>query len=256
MRVAAYQMDIVWEDRHANFAKVRLAAQQAASQNADVLVLPEMFALGFSMNPSVTAEAEDGPTMSFLRQLAQEQGLNIVAGVVLRGTAGKGRNTALVLSRTGEPLAQYAKVHLFSYAKEQEHHEPGDSPVVFGLDGVPCTVTICYDLRFPELFRKTAQSTTVAFVIASWPKSRQRHWDILLSARAVENQQYVVGVNRVGQGGGLEYTGGTAVWSALGEQLAKGGDQEGLVVADLDVQEVARVRQTMPFLEDRRIELN
>jgi predicted amidohydrolase len=253
MRIAAYQMDIAWESRERNYEKAKVAAHRAKEQGADLLVLPEMFAVGFSMNPAVTAEEEDGPTSRFLREIAAENSLNVMAGVVLRGEEGKGRNAALVFSRQGALLATYVKVHLFSFAGEHEHHEPGTGPVVFHLDEVPCACTICYDLRFPELWRLSAQAAVVAFVIASWPKSRQRHWDLLLPARAVENQQFVVGVNRVGGGGGLDYTGGTAIWSPLGERLAFGEDREGLVFADIDPEEALRVRKTMPFLEDRRI---
>ncbi|MCU0665394.1 MAG: carbon-nitrogen family hydrolase [Myxococcota bacterium] len=253
MRIAAYQMDIAWEDRERNYEKAKAAARRAKEQGADVFVLPEMFALGFSLNPAVTAESEDGPTARFLRDLAVELELNVLGGVVLHGTEGRGRNTALAYSRRGALLARYVKVHLFSFAREDAHHEPGDGPVTFELDGARCACTICYDLRFPELWRSTAQATSIAFVIASWPKTRQRHWDLLLPARAVENQQFVVGVNRVGQGGGLEYTGGSAIWSPLGERLAFGEESEGIVLAEVDPNEVIRVRKTMPFLQDRRI---
>jgi predicted amidohydrolase len=253
MRVSFAQFDIVWEDRRANYEKVELFAKDASLNGAQLLVLPEMFSTGFSMNTAVTAEKIDGKTASFVRALAKEYQLAVLAGLVLEGDEGKGRNSSLVVDKSGCDLAVYTKTHLFAYADEQAHHQPGDGPVVFELDGIRCASYICYDLRFPELFRETAETCHAVFVIASWPKPRQTHWDTLLPARAVENQQYVIGVNRIGRGGELEYSGGSVVYDPQGNPITAAGDKEGLFLADISKESVLKTRNAMPFLRDRRI---
>lgn len=134
MKVALGQMDVAWEDRAANFAKAEGFADAAKAEGADLLVLPEMFATGFSMNPALTAEPEDGGTARFLCELAASRNMSVVAGVVFRGGHGKGRNTALVINRKGEKVGAYAKSHLFSFMQENRYHEAGTGPVTFSLD--------------------------------------------------------------------------------------------------------------------------
>lgn len=252
MRVAGIQFAPVWENREANYEQVRGFAQRAKQRGADWLVLPEMFATGFSMNLSVTAEAEDGPTRTFLKNLAKETGMGILAGLVLLGQSGKGRNVALAVGPDGREIGRYSKAHLIGLLGETDAHQPGDGPVVFDLDGIKAACFVCYDLRFPELFRMVADQVQVYFVLASWPDGRQHHWDLLLPARAVENLSFMVGVNRVGRGGGLTYQGGSAIYGPMGESLDSAGDKEGLVVADLDPARVLELRAELPFLTDRR----
>ncbi|MEZ4389416.1 MAG: nitrilase-related carbon-nitrogen hydrolase [Candidatus Krumholzibacteriia bacterium] len=252
LTVAAVQMDLVWEDRTENFRRARRWAHTAAAAGADLVVLPEMFATGFSMNPAVTAEAPDGPTPSFLRELARDLGLTVIGGYVRKAAADRALNAALTVGPDGEDLAEYHKTHLVGILGEPAVHQAGHAPRPFPLAGVRACCFICYDLRFPELFRLTASDTALAVVIASWPEARQAHWDALLVARAIENQQFVVGVNRVGEGGGLGFTGGTVIIDPLGKILAQGGPTEGLVTATLDLDQVAEVRGRFPFLADRR----
>ena len=252
MKVAALQFDIAWEDRTANYGKVRGFTEKAVEAGADVLILPEMFATGFSMNPAVTMEEPGGETMAFVQSLAREFNVNIVAGLVLRGNHGLGGNCALTVDRKGHDIALYTKTHLIGILGEDKHHEPGDGPKPFTLENMKCASFICYDLRFPELFRMVADECTLVFVIASWPDTRKSHWDILLKARAVENQSYVVGVNRIGRGGGFDFSGGTVIYDPLGNLVACGGAREGLIIGYIDSEMVAEVRKLMPFLADRR----
>ncbi|HOX45518.1 MAG TPA: carbon-nitrogen family hydrolase [Myxococcota bacterium] len=252
MKLAALQLEVAWEDRQANYARVEGFAARARAAGAELLVLPEMFATGFSLNPAFTAEADDGPTTAFLRALARRHGLAVLGGLVLAGAAGRGRNAARLVGPDGELQATYVKSHLFGYAGEDRQHEPGPGPVTFPLGGGRASAFVCYDLRFPELFRLVAEECWLMLVIASWPDTRQRAWDTLLPARAVENQCCLVGVNRVGQGGGLTYAGGSAIYGPLGEPLAAGGAQEGLLLAELEPARVAEVRARQPFLRDRR----
>jgi predicted amidohydrolase len=252
MKIAGLQYAPVWEDKPANFARVQRAARLAAEHGVDWLVLPEMFATGFSLRPERTAEPEDGPTVTFLRELAQQLRLGLIGGVVLAGGGGKGRNSAVAVDERGALLASYAKTHLIGLLGEDAAHEAGDRPHPFSLDGHRAVCFVCYDLRFPELFRQVADDCALVCVIASWPDSRQRHWDLLLPARAVENQCYVIGVNRVGRGGGLAFRGGSAVYDPLGDCLAFAGSGEDLLMADIDLDRVASIREEMPFLADRR----
>ena len=252
MRLAALQLDVAWEDRQANFTRVEGFAARAREAGAELLVLPEMFATGFSMNPAFTAEPDDGPTTGFLRGLARRHGLAVLGGLVLHGAKGRGRNAARLVGPDGEVCSTYVKSHLFGFAGEDRHHEAGPGPQSFPLAGGRAAAFVCYDLRFPELFRLVAEACWAVVVIASWPASRQRAWDALLPARAIENQCYVVGVNRVGEGGGELYAGGSAVYDPLGERLADGGAGEGLLLADLDPTRVAELRARLPFLQDRR----
>jgi predicted amidohydrolase len=252
LRIAGLQMDIAWEDRAANFEKVREHAGRARDAGVDLLVLPEMFSTGFSMNPGVTGEPPDGETPAFMKELAATHGMVIVGGYVQRRRQGRGANAALAVGRDGAVLSEYFKTHLFRSLGEHEVHEAGAGPRPFSVDGVEMACFVCYDLRFPEIFRMVVPGASLIMVIASWPDSRRRHWDILLQARAVENQLFVVGVNRVGEGGGLRFDGGTVIVDPMGNTVAAGGEEEGLVMADLDMDLVAETRARMPFLQDRR----
>ena len=253
LAVAAIQMDLAWEDRAENFRRASRWASLAAEGGAQLVVLPEMFATGFSMNPGVVAEPVDGPTPTFLRSLAVDLGVAVVGGYVREMGPGFAVNVALTVDRDGATLAEYHKVHLASLLGEHEAHAAGDGPRPFTLDGAGMACFVCYDLRFPELFRLVAEDAAVVIVIASWPDARQSHWDALLPARAIENQMFVVGVNRVGSGGGLDFAGGTTIVDPLGRVLAAGGDEEGVVSAVLDLEQVAEVRRQLPFLRDRRV---
>ncbi|MCP4669247.1 MAG: hypothetical protein GY849_23185, partial [Deltaproteobacteria bacterium] len=181
-------MDIAWHDRAANHEKVRRMAGEAKEAGADMVVLPEMFSTGFSMDTSVTPEPLDGSTPELLRSLAREHNLVVVGGFVLACNTGRPQNVSLAVDRRGQDLALYPKIHQITILDEDRHYDPGDLPVPFQLDGIGAACFICYDLRFPELFRSVVDACGLILVIASWPSSRQLHWDILLQARAIESQ--------------------------------------------------------------------
>ncbi len=252
MKVAAVQMDIVWHNRSANHDKARRMAAQAKEAGADLLVLPEMFSTGFSMDTSITAEPLDGPTPTLLRSLARDLDMTVVGGFVLDGDDAGPQNVSLAVGRKGKDLALYAKIHQIGLLDEDANYEPGKWPVVFEMEDIGATCFVCYDLRFPELFRAVVDRCGLILVIASWPAPRQPHWDILLQARAVESQCFVVGVNRVGEGGGHTFVGGSAIIDPLGLILAHGENKETLLLADIDPAMVGEVRSTLPFLNDRK----
>jgi len=252
MKVAAAQMDIVWHDRDANHAKMRRMAGAAKKGGADLVIFPEMAATGFSMDTSVTAESMDGPTPTLFRDLAKDLEMAVVGGFVCKTKEGRPQNVSLAVDRKGVDLAFYAKIHPIGLLQEDQHYDSGDHTVSFHLGDMEVACLICYDLRFPEVFRPLADRSALVLVIASWPSARQRHWDLLLPARAVENQLYVVGVNRVGEGGGHRFSGGSAIIDPAGERIAHAADTETLLVGEIDSRRVEQVRMAMAFLKDRR----
>ena len=187
MRLACCQLDIAWEDKPANYRRVEALVGDAALPPGTLLLLPEMFATGFTMNAVAAAEALDGRTASFLGDLARRHRIFVQAGVVVRGAGdGQPRNEALVFDPEGRRLARYAKMHLFSLAGEPLHYMAGESPVVFGWQGAVVAPAICYDLRFPELFRRAVQDRAqVLSIIACWPASRKSTgWPCCLPGRS------------------------------------------------------------------------
>ncbi len=252
MRIAALQSDITWEDPNANFAHLEPWIATAAAAGARLLALPEMYSCGFSMATERISEPVDGPSTRFLREQAAKHGLWIAGSLPeLAEGAAKPYNT-LVLAGPGGEVHRYRKIHPFSYAGEDEHYEAGEDFVTVDIEGLRFTLFVCYDLRFADEFWATAEDTDVYLVVANWPEPRRHHWQALLVARAIENQAYVVGVNRVGMGGKLRYPGDSRVIDPLGNILAAAAEQETLLLADVDAAVVEETRRTLPFLRDRR----
>jgi omega-amidase len=254
MIVVALQFDIAWENKQANFAKVRQLLAEAAPARDSLVVLPEMFATGFSMNAEVIAEPYGGPTELFLSRIAREFGICLIAGAAMRCRDGKARNKALVFSPAGELLAFYAKMQLFTPGGEPEHYTPGERPVAFRWGDCTISPFICYDLRFPEIFRAAlaAHQPELFVVIANFPEKRIQHWVRLLQARAIENQAYVVGANRLGRDPYYTYAGRSMIVDPQGEILADGADREGDIRAFLDLTGLRKYRAGLPFLTDLR----
>ena len=251
LRVAALQYDIAWEDREANWQRVREGATGAVAAGARLLVLPEMFATGFSMNTAIIGEPIDGPSSTFLATLAQEHDIWIGGSIAERDPGHARPHNRFVLAAPDGSVHRYAKRHLFSFGGEDEHYEPGSEVVVVDVEGVRCSLHVCYDLRFGEDFWPLAPRVDCHLVIANWPRPREEHWSALLVARAIENQAWVVGVNRVGVGGRLEYGGGSAIVGPFGEVVARARESAALLVADVDPERVRAVRKRWPFVADR-----
>lgn len=255
MRVAGLQCDLAWEDPHANRARLRPRIEEAARAGAGLVVLPEMWPSGFSMATERIAEEEGGPSERFLADAARATGAAVGGSVAQRPANGARPRNVFVLALADGTVRRYAKIHPFSYGGEPRHYDAGDEAVTADVAGVRVTPLVCYDLRFPELFAALAARTDLFLVVASWPAARQEHWTALLTARAIETQAYVLGVNRVGSGGGLDYRGGSRLVSPLGATLdgdALADGQERVVAGDVDPAEVAAVRARFPFLADRR----
>lgn len=255
MRIAALQSDIVWEDREANFARLRPWIAAAAASGARLLALPETYAVGFSMATERIAEPWEGPSVAFLHEEARRHGMWLAGSVPeLPREAGAGAKPAntLVLASPDGALHRYRKIHPFTYAGEHQAFEAGDSHLTVEIEGLRTTLFVCYDLRFANEFWAAAPSTDAYLVIANWPETRRHHWQTLLVARAIENQAYVIGVNRVGQGNKLGYAGDSRIVDPRGEVLAAAAKTETLLLAEVDPAEVAATRREFPFLQDRR----
>jgi predicted amidohydrolase len=250
VKVAAVQHDISWEDRDATLAHVAPMVAKAAAEGARLVVLPEMFAVGFSMTPEQTAEPEGGPTSAWLADQARTHDLWI-GGSVPERSGGRPRNV-FVLAGPDGTVHRYAKVHPFTYSGEHEHYDAGDELVTVTVDGLRVSLFVCYDLRFADEFWDRATETDLYLVVASWPQSRAHHWRSLLLARAIENQAYVLGCNRVGDGDGTHYAGGSCIVDPMGQVLSSEGDHEAILVAEVDPATVAATRERFPFLRDRR----
>ena len=254
MKMALIQMDIAWESKKANYAKAENYFRRAARESCDIIVFPEMFNTGFSMDISAIAEDERGETSQVLSVLAKKYGLNVIAGFAAKKPGRKKlRNLAVAIDRKGSAIATYAKMHPFSLAKEDKYFSAGNTRVIFHIEGMPASVFICYDLRFPEIFRDIARGVQAIFVLANWPGSRKDHWETLLKARAIENQCFVIGVNRTGKdGNGIRYPGASHVYDPMGNDICSGGPKVQFIACEIDPETVTKVRSQFPFLEDIR----
>ncbi len=251
MKVAAVQHDIVWEDAAATRKQVAPMIAQAAAGGARLICLAEMYATGFSMHPERIAEDEGGPNEVFLIDQAREHGAWVIGSIAQWGADGRARNNAVLAAPDGT-LHRYAKIHPFGFAREHEHYAAGEQFLTVDIDGLRVSVFICYDLRFADEFWALAKTTDLYVIPANWPEPRREHWRALLRSRAIENQAYVVGINRVGHVKELNHVGDSAIVDPLGRTLIEASLGESVLIADVTATEVARVRAEFPFLPDRR----
>jgi predicted amidohydrolase len=252
MRFAVVQHDIVWEDRTANFARLAPQVARAAGAGAEFVLLSETFSTGFSMTPGI-GEPEGGPSAQFLQAQAAEHGVWVAGSCPEVAPDGELPYNSLVLAGPDGTVHRYRKLHPFTHGGEHERFRAGEKPVTVEVGGLRVTPFVCYDLRFADVFWHAALDTDVYLVTANWPAARRLHWQTLLRARAIENQAYVVGCNRVGTAGdGTEHTGDSRIVSPMGELLATAAGVETVLVADVDPAEVTATRERLRFLADRR----
>ncbi|WP_395716163.1 carbon-nitrogen family hydrolase [Prosthecobacter sp.] len=251
MNVHLVQLDSIWEDPAANHAKARKLIAGAAPQPGSLIVLPEMFSTGFSMNLSVTAEPESGPTEQFLREIAALHQSCVIGGLVTKTAGGRGWNQSLAIAPDGTLFTRYTKNRPFSLGGEDQVHQAGTNVNVFEWQGLKIAPLICYDLRFPELAREAVRAGAEVLVyIAAWPVRRFLHWITLLQARAIENQAYVIGVNRYGSDPQFSYNGRSLIVDPHGVIIADAGEQERVLSAQIDSQIVRDWRSQFPALKD------
>ena len=258
MEICGLQFNLAWEDRVTNFATVRSMLAEAASalEPDSLLVLPEMFSTGFSMNVSHAADGPAAETEHFLAGLARRHGIYVLGGLARQLPDNTGANEALAFSPKGTLLARYRKIHSFSPAGEAEAFTAGTEIVTFPWNGFTVAPVICYDLRFPELFRAATTAGADLFcVIANWPNRRQQHMTVLLRARAIENQAFVLGINRCGSDPNFTYAGGSILIDPHGGILAEAGSPATLLRATISADKASAWRAEFPALRDRRTDL-
>ena len=256
MKVSVVQMNMRSLAGKENFDRAEALIRRAARETApDVILLPETWNTGFMPAGDLAAASDENAKAVRARfsPLARELNVNIVAGSVSNKRGGHIYNTACVFDRTGACLAEYDKTHPFTPMGEHEVYTPGNHLVTFTLDGVRCGLLICYELRFPELWRTLAlRGAQVMFLPAQWTAARQYHWETLTAARAIENQLFVVSCNACGERDGTLYGGFSRIIDPLGAVLAQGGGEEEIVTADLDLSSIAPLRKAVPVFHDRR----
>lgn len=254
-RVSMIQMDMQLGKPEENFSHAVELVRQAAQMSPDVITLPETWNVGFFPRENLGELSDQDCTKvkETFSVLAKEYKVNIIAGSVsnLRPD-GKIYNTACVFDRQGGLVTEYDKVHLFSPSGEHEYFQHGVTPCNFTLDGVPCSLVICYDIRFPELIRsEMLAGSKVQFVVAQWPDTRTLHWDTLNRARAIEGQCFLSCTNSVGTAGAVKCGGHSAIYAPMGECLILGGEAEQILTADMDLSAVEDVRNRINVYRDR-----
>lgn len=253
MRVALVQTDISWNSPRKNVENFNVFLEQAQFAGAELVVFPEMFNTGFSFPTGDLAREAQELGCTFLEEKSHQTGMCLVASMpkVIEGDE-RPFNTTYVYGAEGL-RGEYSKIHLISALGEDKVYQGGKTPLTIQIGEFRVSFFICYDLRFPHIFSAIAEQTDLYVVVANWPASRQTHWETLLAARAIENQAYVAGVNRVGQGGGLDFRGGTTIISPKGELVASVNDEQKIIVADLDINEVKSWRKQFECLKDRQL---
>ena len=255
MKAACLQMDMLLGKPEENFSHAAELVKRAMKDKPDVLVLPETWNTGFFPRENLQALCDrDGiQVKQVFGALAERNQVNIVAGSVSNVRGGKVYNTAMVFDRTGVCIASYDKTHLFTPMGEDNCYTPGDRLCTFVLDGVKCGLIICYDVRFPELTRSlTVPGLDMLFVVSQWPKVRTFHLRSLTTARAIENQMFLVCCNSCGTAGQTVYGGNSAIIDPWGETVALAGETEEILTADCDLQILTNIRGSIPVFRDRR----
>ncbi|QNH07889.1 amidohydrolase [Pseudomonas sp. B11D7D] len=243
LELALIQTTLVWHDPAANREHFQALLEQA--RGADLVILPEMFSTGFSMDSADLAEPEGGPSSIWLREQAQRIDAVICGSLIIQAADGSYRNR-LLWARPDGSFAYYDKRHLFRMAGEHKHYSAGDQQVVFDLKGWRVRPLICYDLRFP-VWSRDAGGTDLLLYTANWPGARRQHWNRLLPARAIENLCYVAAVNRVGEDGkGHGYTGDSQVLDFQSEELLMAGDGDGVFRTQLSSEALNAYRERFP----------
>jgi omega-amidase len=251
MKIALVQYSPVWEDKEYNKKKILSLLQNL--KGVELFIFPEMTLTGFTMKSNELSETIHGDSFRFFSSIAKDKSTNILAGIIER-RMNRTYNTLIHIKPDGNLLKLYRKVHPFSYSGENEHYYAGSKPAYTKIKNWKIGLTICYDLRFPELFRKYGKKRAHLIInIANWPDTRIEHWRTLLKARAIENQCYVAGVNRVGKDPKLNYVGFSSLFDPMGKEIVAVESDEKVIVVDLDKNYVNEVREKFPFLDDIKL---
>ncbi len=249
-------MDIKTAKVEENLTKASAMIEKAAKRRSNYICLPEMWSTGFAYNdlPGIT-KAFFAETIRFLSYHAKESEAYIIGGSIPEYEHGHVYNTSFIFDPSGKKIGHFRKVHTFSVNGEDKHFAGGKDSTVYKTESAKIAVAICYDLRFPELTRKTALAGAhMLFVPAQFPAIRRLHWETLAQARAIENQNFVLACNRVGKDKKYEYSGGSMIIDPLGNIIEQGSEKEEVVTAQINMQMVDMAREYIPVYKDRRPE--
>jgi omega-amidase len=248
MKIAILQSSLFWENTTAN-RKYFDEKINAITEKVDLIVLPEMFSTGFTMNAAAVAETMQGETIVLLQTLAKAKNCAIIGSLVIKEN-NNFYNRLLFVSPSGE-MQFYDKRHLFTLAGEEKIYTPGNQKLIVDYLGFKICPLVCYDLRFP-VFARNVEEYDILIYVANWPKVRINAWDILLKARSVENMCYTIASNRIGiDGNNFEYVGHSQVVDSLGNYLLEPQEKEGVFVVEIDKEKLVENRKKFGFLNDK-----
>jgi predicted amidohydrolase len=251
MKIALLQYSPLWEDKEANKKKILSFIKEI--NGIELIIFPEMTLTGFTMKSKEMAEGIQGDSFRFFSSIAKDKSINILAGIIERRN-NRIYNTMIHIKPDGNLVKLYRKIHPFSYSGEDEHYDAGVRPAITKIKKWKIGLTICYDLRFSELFRKYGKKRAHIIVnIANWPDTRIEHWRTLLKARSIENQCYIIGVNRVGDDPSLHYPGFSSVFDPMGKEIVSLENDEKIILVELDKIYVNEIREKFPFLNDIKL---
>ncbi len=259
LKVALFQMDVAIGETEANYMKVenKITEVMTGDNKPDIIILPELWNTGFKLDEiKQLADQQGKRTRALLAKLSKQYKVNIIGGSIAELREDQVYNTLIVFDRSGDEIADYSKIHLFRLMDEEKYLSAGNKTVLFEIDGQTAGAFICYDTRFPELSRKLALGgAKMIFVPAQWPHPRLHHWKTLLTARAIENQMYVIACNRTGKSGQDHFFGNSMVIDPWGETIASLEEEEAVIYAEIDLALVDEVRDRIPVFKDRRPEM-
>lgn len=251
MKIAVVSLNSIWEDKQANLDEVERIVQ-SLNQKAEYVIFPEMSLTGFSMsNLGLAEEFENSNSIRAIQKLAKEHQMNIIFGLMILIDY-KTYNSCIAINNQGEIAGNYEKIHLFSFSGEDELISGGTQLTNVDWEG-GWGLSICFDLRFPEIYQQSSKENLILINIANWPKARIGHWRALMNARAIENQSFMVGVNRTGvDGNGLEYEESSCVFSPMGEKLEHVETFEDVKIFNLNLDHAIDYRKNFPIKKDRQ----
>ncbi len=253
MKVALEQLHIVWEDKEENLSRAEELIRKCSLDLVDLVLFPEMSFTGFSMNVDITSE-DNEYTLSRMAECAKHNHISIGFGWVKKGPV-KCENHYSIVGVDGGVVCDYIKIHPFSFSGEDKFFVGGNYISLFEVDGFPFSCFICYDLRFPEVFRAVSKKAHAVIVPACWPAKRAEHWLTLLRARAIENQYYILAINCVGVIGGIYYSGDSCVITPNGDVVKNLSGVEGSIVIDI-IDDASSFRTSFPVLNDIRKDIH
>lgn len=256
MKIALVSLDQLWEEKQQNLQMCKKYLQDACASYVDMLIFPEMTLTGFSMHIAQNSEDEANSfTIQTFKNLSLEYAISIAFGVVIK-KGDRASNRVYITDKKGEILNFYTKIHPFSFSGEDQYFLSGDTLTIVEMENHSIGLTICYDLRFPELYSSLSANSDIIINIANWPAKRIDHWNTLLKARAIENQVFVIGVNRTGQdGNNLEYVESSTIFNANGECLKPMDVKGNMKIYEVDKSWTKAFRETFSTIQDRKIDL-